>query len=624
MAQINDYVPQNGLVLYLPFNNSYTDLSPTNVDVDVHGGTFSSDQFGNPNSVYTCTQEQNLEISTADYPELQPDGDFSIALWVHYTGVYLSYDNIHYPTFVECGTEYFLRYFEYPNSNVKVQGGYLTNANQYTGAEYLIKDQFVLSYPGWTHVVYTVKTNGSQKLFINGVLQSTVPSVGTIKNVLNSMVKIGGIKSTNLSERKRFAGSFDDIAIYNRELSTAEAQQLYNGYLDKYRGKEAYLTFNGASNGNYVEIATPLNLNSNRVIIEAMVYFPSGGGTEANDGIIVSRDGNTTAGIIVNNLVGNGVRLGYMWNGAHYDWAGGPTVTFDEWHSIRLIITPTTAILMANSTSTSNAVAHAPEEFDGKLLLGYDGFSTERRFKGRMDEVRIWNNPTTDDLNHALVGNRHNCPFRGEYYPSLVAYYNFNVGDDIANNIVPTTLKDVLGLRDGTLKQYNIPTSNPWSYGGPVVNIDIAVTTDPLTPGVLTAVEKNASSYQWFKVGEIFPEYQDGATNRSFSATSDGTYFVRLTKHSCVLNSDSVLFNSTVTALDDQAHLSDIQFYPNPSKGLVTLTKDVDGVKVYSTQGQLLLQSNGKEIDLRNLSKGSYILKIENKQVTSTHKLILE
>lgn len=627
-AQIASYVPQNGLVLYLPFNGNYNDLSPTNATVTPFGGSFAPDQYYVPNKVYKCAQGENLEIATNGASPLKPTGDFSISLWVKYDGVVLPFNNINYPTFIECGSNsaYYLRYYEYPKqtgSHVDVDGGFF-DGTVYYSTRYNIKDIFA-PYPGWTHIAYAVKTNPitglEQKMYVNGVLVKTELVSSTPAYGNNDIISIGGIRNTTLNGIKRFAGSLDDIAMYNRALSAQEVSSLYTGYINEAKTKEAYLSFNGGS--NYVEIKTPLNLNSNNVIIEAQVYFDAT--TNANDGIVVSRDGNSIAGLIVQDIVGTGVRLGYMWNGSHWNWTGGPVVSYNEWHSVRLVITPTSATIYADAQFSKNTFPHNIEEFDGKLLFGDDGFGTNRRFNGKLDEIRIWKNPSQSVIDEVTSGLGITCPLNPSDYPSLVAYYTFNQGDEISTTTAPLIVKDKLGLRNGDLIGYTNSAVGAWFYGGPILDINFDISAYPITPNILSALEQKATSYAWYKQGT--PDVaQNGETSRSFTASTNGNYYAVLQKGLCIVKTDPIaVTNITITDLSDNLNTnSSIQLFPNPSNGLVTLNKAVAYIAVYNNQGVLQFETSGKELDLRNLSKGSYILKIRNKNENSAHKLILE
>ena len=53
-------------------------------------------------------------------------------------------------------------------------------------------------------------------------------------------------------------------------------------------------------------------------------------------------------------------------------------------------------------TSATNAIAHAIEEFDGKLVLGRDAGFTNRYLEGSLDDVRVYEHALTPGEVEAL------------------------------------------------------------------------------------------------------------------------------------------------------------------------------------------------------------------------------
>ena len=84
-----------------------------------------------------------------------------------------------------------------------------------------------LSYAdgSWHNVVATAKTSDTAKIYIDGVLAQTSGTVtqNNIANALNLFIAARGAAGVS-----PFAGYIDDPRIYNRALSAAEVQQLYN------------------------------------------------------------------------------------------------------------------------------------------------------------------------------------------------------------------------------------------------------------------------------------------------------------------------------------------------------------------------------------------------------------
>lgn len=82
------------------------------------------------------------------------------------------------------------------------------------------------SAPGngvWRYLAITL-TNGSQKLYLDGVLSATGSATGTIMSDLNVPLTIGGWIGDGASYLK---GAIDDVRIYNTVLSSSEIAALY-------------------------------------------------------------------------------------------------------------------------------------------------------------------------------------------------------------------------------------------------------------------------------------------------------------------------------------------------------------------------------------------------------------
>ncbi|MCB9201432.1 MAG: T9SS type A sorting domain-containing protein [Flavobacteriales bacterium] len=71
---------------------------------------------------------------------------------------------------------------------------------------------------------------------------------------------------------------------------------------------------------------------------------------------------------------------------------------------------------------------------------------------------------------------------------------------------------------------------------------------------------------------------------------------------------------------------NDITFFPNPASEKVTFNEEVQSVQIFNLSGQLLQTSivNGTELNISELAKGNYILKITTKKGTAIEKLIKE
>jgi hypothetical protein len=155
------------------------------------------------------------------------------------------------------------------------------------------------------------------------------------------------------------------------------------------------LEFDGSD--DYVSILA-LNLDSNTVTISA--WIKRDGDQNDYSGIVFSRDGNTIAGL----GLGSHNDLKYHWNdeGDTWGWYSGLTVPDSKWVFSALVVEPTQATMyigedgeLSSSTNimrySGSSRNHEIEEFNGITRIGHDVHSPDRRFKGRIDDVRIYN-----------------------------------------------------------------------------------------------------------------------------------------------------------------------------------------------------------------------------------------
>ena len=80
-SQIPNYVPQNGLVGWWPFNGNANDESGNGNNGTVNGATLTTDRFGNVNQAYGFDgNSQNIEVSNSS--SLNPN-ELTISVWIY-------------------------------------------------------------------------------------------------------------------------------------------------------------------------------------------------------------------------------------------------------------------------------------------------------------------------------------------------------------------------------------------------------------------------------------------------------------------------------------------------------------------------------------------------------------
>ncbi|MGC4058366.1 MAG: T9SS type A sorting domain-containing protein [Chitinophagaceae bacterium] len=122
--------------------------------------------------------------------------------------------------------------------------------------------------------------------------------------------------------------------------------------------------------------------------------------------------------------------------------------------------------------------------------------------------------------------------------------------------------------------------------------------------GVMLSVANGYTAYQWYNNGTPV-----GSGGSSYEMKMNGTYYVQVTdSNGCEAVSDSLvetgLFVDEFTIAD-----TDIELFPNPSAGLVSVNAPASvQIKVFDIQGRLLQQSAGAtRIDIKSLADGVYL-----------------
>lgn len=102
--------------------------------------------------------------------------------------------------------------------------------------------------------------------------------------------------------------------------------------------------------------------------------------------------------------------------------------------------------------------------------------------------------------------------------------------------------------------------------------------------------------------------------------------FVEVTLQPMEFSSFVYAFTDTLTKNDLDYDTTSIDFYPNPSSGMVYFTKPNVPlhVTIYSLEGKQVYEENLKtKMDINHLTQGVYFMRIKNEKAITTHKLII-
>ena len=211
---------------YWPFNGNANDESGNGNNGVVNGATLTTDRFGNANGAYSFNGiSSSITISNTFFdngwlgntigfwfnPTNNNTGNGCILNTIPHDGTAIAYSNY--------GTNKKLYYSKNsdPNQHLwNIIGGNLGNA--------------AFSFPSFDfsnwYYITIVKSNNTYTYYVNGSIDNTVSSSVTPTSYMCGMI-FGNLSPVPVHPSEFLNGKLDDIAIYNRALSSQEISQLY-------------------------------------------------------------------------------------------------------------------------------------------------------------------------------------------------------------------------------------------------------------------------------------------------------------------------------------------------------------------------------------------------------------
>jgi hypothetical protein len=229
-AQLPTYLPTNGLVAWYPFNGNANDESGNNHHCIVSGATLIPDRFNEANRAYlfngAVPSSITCNIGSIKY------APFTISMWVKpTTTITLASESNQCPNTSSYGMyQNNQNWALLPDNggNTQTGVGLSVGTNSIQTAEHA---QFLLEsrmthqgqFTQPTHIAIVYKTDSSF-LYVNGVKVRS-RSLGCIstQKFLSSNLQFGSSYTS-----PNFSGSIDDIGVWNRNLSSAEINSLFN------------------------------------------------------------------------------------------------------------------------------------------------------------------------------------------------------------------------------------------------------------------------------------------------------------------------------------------------------------------------------------------------------------
>ena len=233
----------DSLVAHYPFNGNAIEELGTGIDGVVNGAMLTTDRFNHTDSAYLFISDYPSYIDLDDsFDEIftVPDAQFSISFWIYPNdnmlnkAIFSKYGNSNCG---QNGREFLIRV----NNDSKIEWiyyRYLHTTNTRQGVQ---GSTPILQNSSWVHIVisYNGPIPSSQglnriKLYVNGVqeLSSYTTNVGTLELMENGASHLGiglpldsaGLQCGDFA----FDGKIDDIKLFDKVLSQAEIDTLFN------------------------------------------------------------------------------------------------------------------------------------------------------------------------------------------------------------------------------------------------------------------------------------------------------------------------------------------------------------------------------------------------------------
>ncbi|MFQ6611132.1 MAG: LamG-like jellyroll fold domain-containing protein, partial [Fidelibacterota bacterium] len=300
------------LVAYYPFNGNANDESGNGNDGTVNGATLTADRFGNANSAYSFTGDN--DYITAGNTSNAPTGDFTLLSWIKTDDI----EGLIIRKRPLSGTGFSLTI---GTGAVGSNGKANIELQDDAGHVQIIETINNVNDNQW-HLVASTRQDTIIKLYLDGseVTTSLYYSTGAISGSLLNDADLNFGQTQNGTND--FDGLIDDIRIYNRALTAYEIDSLY--HLNSWgTGLVAYYPFNGnandeSGNGNdgtvngasltndrfgnansaysfdgvddYITIADSPELNTSTITISSWMKLDD----IANNGRIISKDNGSS------------------------------------------------------------------------------------------------------------------------------------------------------------------------------------------------------------------------------------------------------------------------------------------------------------------------------------------
>jgi hypothetical protein len=217
--QDSTVIVRDGLVAWFPFSGNANDQSNSNLRSAVNGATLTSDRFGAANSAYTFNgTTDDIEVADTTAISFANSQSFSISLWLKTTSASTNMMPLLKYQYAVSGGYFFIM-----NHTAAGFCGGAGIASFVAGVGSPACAASPINDGAWHHLVAEFSSQSDTiTLFLDGAAQARTGKPGSDISVAAPLL-IGGLPGYY-----PYAGSVDDVRIYNRVLAAAEIDSLFH------------------------------------------------------------------------------------------------------------------------------------------------------------------------------------------------------------------------------------------------------------------------------------------------------------------------------------------------------------------------------------------------------------
>ena len=538
-SQVPSYVPTNGLVGYWPFNGNANDVSGNGNNGTVNGATLTTDRFGTPNNSYYFNGQNGTSIKT-NYNGVLNGQSRSISFWSKRT------EQIFNGSFI-------LTWGKPTTNSYNTTGGncYAVFVGKENGLPFIGVDNggstsgkissTVIDSTWHNYTIVFDSTMGQLvtncKIYIDGnYFSNNVSYAPKNINTIGEIPLTFGEYWSQGGDFRTYLGSLDDIAIYNRALTQQEITQLYTGQVipsyvptnglvgywpfngnandvsgngnngtvngatlttDRFGNLEKAYSFDGVSNG-VVVAHSPSLIFTNQLSFSVWLYSDTSKIADVLEKFTASNGQNGDGGPQLTLRPNNTMDLA-IWKNNISNFTYSSTIYNKQWYNIIATWNGTQIILYQNGVPVDTFnFSQTLNPCTFPLYFGFRGGNNDNYFKGKLDDIAIWNRALsqseitslyTSNSCIANITNNDTTICRGASVTLNAAAVNSSSVIDINGNVYPT-----VNIGSQTWMQKNLNVSK-YKNGDVIPQVTNATQWANLTTGAWCWYNNDSATY---------------------------------------------------------------------------------------------------------------------------------